>query len=114
MEIETFKYNCQKCNFHSNYTTSWKNHLKTSLHITGTRKTRSDKKPITKCQQCEYQSTGTTNLKQHNLNEHCTKAERKVGFIYYCEYCDYGTFAKTFYSKHLDTEKHLNFIKFIK
>jgi len=111
---ETVKYNCQKCNYHTNYTTSWKTHINTTLHKTGTRKTRSDKKNIAKCPQCDYQSFGNTNLKQHILNDHCTKEERKIGFKYYCEYCDYGTFAKTFYDAHLNTVKHINFINFIK
>ncbi len=113
MENEAYKYNCEKCNFHSNYLTSWKNHKETELHKTGKRKTRSDKKS-SKCQQCDYKSTGSTNLKQHVLNEHSNKEERKKGFKYYCEYCDYGTFAISFYNKHLNTDKHSNFIKFIK
>lgn len=107
---ETLKYNCQKCNYHTNHTASWKNHINTILHKTGKRKTRSDKKDMVKCSHCEYKSSTKTNLKQHILNEHRTKEERKIGFKYYCKYCDYGTFAKTFYDLHLNTAKHINFI----
>ena len=45
-------------------------------------------------------------MKLHILNNHSTKEERKTGFKYYCEYCNYGNFAKTSYDTHLNTKKH--------
>jgi hypothetical protein len=114
MEDTALKYNCDKCDFHSKHCSSWHVHLKSDLHKIGKRKTRSDKKPPTKCSECDYQTRGTTALKQHTLNEHKTKEERKEGFKYYCEYCDYGTFAKSFHAAHLKTKKHSNFMKFVK
>jgi len=112
--METFKYNCSACNFHGNLTAQWNRHIETELHKTGKRKTRSNKICIEKCPHCNYTSVNNTSLKQHILNEHSDTNERKTKFKYYCEFCDYGTFAKPFYDKHLTTEKHTNFMKFIK
>ena len=35
------------------------------------------------------------------LDHHSTKEERKQGFKYYCEECDYGIFGKKLFEKHL-------------
>jgi len=110
---QQFTYNCQSCSFHTNFSSSWAKHIETELHKTGKRKTRSDKVFTGKCPHCDYTSTNNTPLKQHILNEHGDSNERKTKFKYYCEYCDYGTFAKPFYDNHLKTEKHINFIKFV-
>ena len=32
--------------------------------------------------------------------------ERKKGFKYYCDYCDYGTFSRMFIETHNNSEKH--------
>lgn len=113
MSIETFKYDCKACNYRTNYISQWNKHIETDLHKTGKRKTRIDKKRVDKCPQCNYTSNGNTNMKQHILNDHGTTDERKNTFKYYCDYCDYGTFAKSLYEKHKQTKKHDNFTKFI-
>lgn len=107
------KYNCDSCNFHTNIKTHWLTHINREFHKTGKRKTRSDKLCTNKCFQCDYITKSNTNLKQHILNLHGTKEERKQQFKYYCDYCDYGTFAKPFYEKHIKTPKHLTFVKHI-
>ena len=112
MSLETFKYNCNKCNFNSNYLSQWNKHISTEFHKTGKRKIRSDKKYNEKCSYCEYVTNGNTNMKQHILNEHGTSEERKSKFKYYCDYCDYGTFAKSFFEKHKQTKKHNTFMRF--
>lgn len=109
-----FKYNCDNCGFKTNYISQWNKHIATELHQTGKRKTRTDKKRVDKCPHCEYTSNENTNMKQHILNEHKTAVEKKSDFKYYCEYCDYGTFAGTLYEKHKLTKKHNTFIKFAK
>ena len=100
------KYICEKCNYGTNYKSQWRNHLKTVLHKTGKRKTRTDKKYPDKCPKCDYKPTTNTNMKLHTLNNHSTREERKNEFKYYCEYCDYGTFATTIYNKHIQTKRH--------
>jgi uncharacterized protein YutD len=52
-------------------------------------------------------------MKDHILNNHKTKAERQVGFKYYCEYCDYGTQMLVFSEKHNQTEKHKNIMNIL-
>ena len=110
-----FKYSCDNCDFHTQYNSTWIKHIETELHKTGKRKTRSDKIKLDKCPNCEYVSTskGPTTMKQHILNEHRTKEVRKKEFKYYCEYCDYGTFAESFQKKHNETEKHKHIIEII-
>ena len=47
-------------------------------------------------------------MKTHKLNTHSNKEERKKEFIYYCEKCDVGTFAKIIMENHKKTQKHHN------
>lgn len=108
------KFNCDKCDFHTNYQSLWTRHISTQLHKTGTKKTRSDKKCPDKCPHCDYTSTRNLNIVQHTLNTHATKEERKQKFKYYCEICDFGTFTKRFYDSHVKSQKHVNFTVFIK
>ena len=100
------KYICEKCNYKTNYKSQWNNHLGTILHKTGKRKTRTDKKYSDNCPKCEYIASNNTNMKLHILNNHSIKEKRKVGFKYYCECCDFGTFGKTIYNKHIQSKRH--------
>lgn len=48
------------------------------------------------------------------LNTHGTKEERKEKYKYYCDVCDVcdiGSFAKTVYDKHCNSDKHKKNIK---
>ena len=49
--------------------------------------------------------------KQHILNEHSTLEERKHGFSFYCELCDYGCFSIDLFNNHKITNKHNKYIK---
>jgi hypothetical protein len=106
------KYICEQCNFKTDIKTRWEAHEKTEKHKTGKRKVRSDykggiKKLIHhKCNDCDYETTNTYTLKQHILNQHSTKEEREEGFTYYCKLCDCGTFSKSLYTDHLNTQRH--------
>ena len=44
MENKELKYKCEKCNYLTNYKSSYDKHLKSELHLLGKRKERSDKK----------------------------------------------------------------------
>lgn len=105
---EEYKYNCDQCNYHTNVLNSYEKHTKSTLHITGKRKARSDKKNISgfKCDVCGYKSNNEFNYKGHYLNNHGTKEEKKKEFKYYCECCDFGTFVDTCYNLHIETKKH--------
>lgn len=72
------------------------------------------KKRSDKCPHCDYTSNRNLNIVQHTLNTHATKEERKAKFKYYCEICDYGTFAKSLYDSHTKSQKHVNVTNFIK
>ncbi len=102
----TYKFICKKCNFKCYYKSIWDKHCKTTLHKTGKRKIRDDKKLNGKCTRCNYKTLSNTNMKLHMLNYHSTEKERKDKFKYYCDFCKFGTFAKQLYNKHLNTKKH--------
>lgn len=102
----TYKYNCLACDFHTNYNSLWERHIATQLHQTGKRKTRVDKKRLDKCPYCDYTSKINTILKQHILIKHSTKKQKQKEFPYYCKKCNYGSFAKPSYERHLLTNKH--------
>jgi hypothetical protein len=107
------KFVCNTCDFKTNYKSKWEIHIETELHKTGKKKTRSDKLCPEKCPSCDYKTKSNTNMKEHILNKHKTKEDRKTGFKYYCEYCDYGAFMKLFYEKHEQTQKHKNIMDVI-
>lgn len=106
--MSEYKFNCDKCDFHAHAESAWLRHVSSILHQTGKRKIRSDKKTEEKCPKCEYKakSSRTINMIQHILNTHSTPVERKAGFKYYCECCDFGCFAKPTLELHYDTYKH--------
>lgn len=59
-----------------------------------------------KCPHCDYTSNTNTGMNTHILNNHSTKEEKKLKYNYYCEYCDYGSFSKPLYEKHIKSNKH--------
>ena len=111
--MSKYKYICEQCNFNTNSKALWGRHIVTEKHKTGKRKTRSDKKYFGICSFCEYTSPNRTNMKLHILNKHSTTKEKKVGFKFYCKYCDYGGFAKRLYDNHLNTKKHKRIMKIV-
>ncbi len=102
------KYNCKKCNYSCNYLSEWNEHLETKKHTGEKRKGRNDKILEEVCKFCLYKPIKTTNMKLHYLNKHATKEERQNGFNFYCDKCDFGCFVNILFSRHLETQKHLN------
>ena len=70
------------------------------------KKKRSDLKEPYKCEKCDHKTKNKTNLIQHYLNYHGNFEERKNNFKFFCEYCNYGTFSKSFIEKHINSIKH--------
>jgi hypothetical protein len=101
-----YKYVCEKCELYTNAKSTYDKHLLSGKHNTGKRAIRCDKKIKEKCDHCEYKTKSATNMNLHVLNNHATKEERKKKLPYYCEYCDYGTYGKSLYEKHINSEKH--------
>lgn len=101
------KFYCEPCRYGTDSKSCYERHLKTTLHITGKRKERSDKIAY-QCESpgCDYMSHNNLNYFVHILNCHSTKEERAQGYKYYCEKCDFGVFVKTAYDHHLETNKH--------
>ena len=113
MEIN-LKFHCEKCNLYFNYKSFLEKHLLSNKHINGERKERKDKgiikeieKKKHKCKDCEYESININHLKSHILNNHSTIEEREKGFKFYCKKCNFGSFTKSCYNKHLDTLNHI-------
>jgi len=103
--MTSFLYFCEKCNYGTNIRSSFDQHVKTTLHQTGKRKERCDK-TIYNCDICEYTHCNRFNFSNHVLNNHSTKEERQKGFTFYCNLCDFGTFAVSIFDKHKLTDKH--------
>ena len=102
------KFNCEKCNYSTNFKYSWNKHCNTILHKTGKRKIRKDRiQENYICNKCDYITTNKNNYLTHILNNHSKKEERKEKFKFYCEKCDFGVFVKSSFEKHLITKKHL-------
>lgn len=104
--MESFNFECEKCKFKCNYISQWNDHLLSKRHTGEKRKERTDKILSDKCQFCDYKPSKTTNLKLHYLNKHATVEERKNGFIFYCNKCDFGCFTQILFTRHLETKKH--------
>jgi hypothetical protein len=102
-----YKYNCDKCSYFTDMKLSFERHLKSTLHITGKRKSRTDKKhDILNCDKCDYSSINESNYKTHILNNHSSREERKENFSFYCEKCDFGCLTNSSFELHLKTKKH--------
>ena len=98
---------CIKCNKTFTSNAHYLIHCETELHKTGKRKTRTDIKAVFKCDICNlYTTKQPTNMKLHILNNHSSIEEKKIGFKYYCETCDYGIMNEIKYKTHLETSKH--------
>jgi hypothetical protein len=107
MENKKHKFFCDKCNYSTNVSGSYKKHLETEIHKTGKRKTRSNKKcDLYECNKCDFTSKKEHNYFTHFLHNHATKEEKKLKFRFYCDNCDFGTFTESEYNKHVNTNKH--------
>ena len=105
-KIEEYKYFCEKCKFGCNVNSRWQRHIITELHINGKKKIRSDCKEPSICLYCNFETKNKQQFNEHYLNYHSTIEERKKEFKYYCNLCDYGTFALSFIENHNNTTKH--------
>jgi len=99
------EYKCEKCDYLTNQKVNYEKHIKTEKHITGIRKTRSDKKE-NKCDICSHICSSKHTLKEHKLNMHSNKKEKEKEYKYYCKECNIGKTYKTSYEKHMNSEKH--------
>ena len=109
------KYNCDKCDYHTNYESKYKIHLTTLKHTGGERKKR-DKKDIQtyNCDKCYYKTSNKNVFDNHLLVKHSDIDVKKTKLKYYCEYCDIGSMHKSVYNKHILTDNHKKMIEFKK
>ncbi len=115
MEVKNteYKYVCEKCDFRTNAKSLWDKHLITGKHISGERAPRCDKKLPDKCPHCDYKPKSNINMKQHLLSAHSSNEEKEKEYKYYCNHCDFGSFAQQTYETHLQTDKHKQMIKML-
>ncbi len=105
-----YKYECIKCNYLTNYKSSYDKHLISSIHITGEKKIRSDKKD-NKCEICYEIFASQQSLKDHKINKHTDIKSKKEKYKYYCESCLIGTNTESIHKKHIESKKHQSIIK---
>ena len=55
-----------------------------------------------------YTTNNLTCMKVHCLTQHSSKEERKKEFKYFCDKCDFGTYADILFTRHCETNKHIN------
>lgn len=104
--LKKFPYQCEKCNFKCKYKSEYERHCTSILHKTGKRGVKKNKVNRV-CQFCKlYEASCNTNLKNHILINHKTAEEREKEYPNYCKTCDYGSFSKKLFDKHLTTKKH--------
>ena len=54
------------------------------------------------CPDCGYKARDNNNLKRHMQGRACLKNKKPDNLIYYCMFCDYKTFIKYSYKRHVD------------
>jgi hypothetical protein len=106
MDKKKYKYLCEECNYYTNVKQAYDKHIATEKHLSGGKIKRTDKKYPDKCENCDYEPTSFASYRQHKLIFHLTKEDRKNNFNFYCEKCDFGTFAELLYNNHIKSEKH--------
>jgi hypothetical protein len=110
-------YECEKCNFVTAYSNSYKRHTKSSKHtgiiVKRTRAPNKIKREIIKkertmfkCSECEFTSNLNTNLTNHYLKNHADEKERKEKFKYYYDECCFGTFSVSDNAIHINSKYH--------
>jgi hypothetical protein len=80
--------------------------LNTEKHKTGKNKVRFDKHYPEKCEDCDFRPYDNKSYIQHKLSFHASIEEKKSKFRYYCEKCNFGTYAEIHYNNHIVTIKH--------
>jgi hypothetical protein len=95
---------CSTCHYETPIKAYWDRHLLSWKHQHGGQ----TKSKILKanCEKCGVKFSTTTNMKQHMLVHHSSPQERKKQYKFYCDVCDYGSFAKPAYEQHVLTRKH--------
>ena len=105
----TPKFYCEKCNYTCAYPAHWKQHIESAKHLNeGKRKTRCNKILDPQCSLCAFKTNNLCGMKTHQLTKHASKEERRDGFKFYCDKCDFGTFAEILFTRHLETKKHIS------
>jgi hypothetical protein len=56
-----------------------------------------------KCEKCNYEPTSNASYKKQKLIFHSSKKDKKINFKFYCEKCDFGTYAESLYKNHKNT-----------
>jgi hypothetical protein len=102
------KFCCEKCDYTCNYPSHWVQHTESVKHLNeGKKKPRYNKILVPQCSLCIFKTNNLTNMKTHRLTKHSTTEERMKDFKFYCDKCDFGTFAEILFTRHLETKKHM-------
>lgn len=101
------EFYCEACDYTCIYESHWKQHTESKKHKNNGVQTRSDKVLEPKCKLCSFESNNLTNMTVHILTKHSTSEQRKKGFKYYCEKCDFGTFTQILFTRHQEAKKHI-------
>jgi hypothetical protein len=107
---EEYKYNCEKCNYHSNRKDGFLQHKRTKKHkknheleLELNQNTKNNKKYH--CEYCNYHTNNKVGLYQHKRTKKHKKNVEENTLIYNCEICNYGTNNQTEFITH-HNDKH--------
>jgi len=105
------KFFCNKCSFTCNLSEKLEEHVKNENHIVEKKRNKRSIAfdELLECKYCDYITRVPTTFKQHYLTRHATVEEKRKGFTYYCETCNFGALISSVYETHINTYKHKYF-----
>jgi hypothetical protein len=115
---EEYKYNCEKCNYHSNSKHNFYRHKKSKKHLKNYKdeielENIDNKEKKYHCEWCKYYTNSKSCFSHHKrTKKHKKKMEElEEKYNYHCQKCDYKTnddtaFINHYQDNHIDLEKN--------
>lgn len=102
--LENIKYYaiCDCCNYKALDKSKWEKHVNCQKH----KRNGKYKFEDCICNICGYCAVHTFNFKIHKIVCHGTSEEKKTA-PFYCECCNMAFFCNLFYTKHMESKKHI-------
>ena len=107
---DEYKYNCDKCDYHTNFLSNFSRHKKSKKHkkkyeLELELKEKTNKNKRFSCELCSYYTNNQNGLSQHKRTKKHKKNLKEKKLIYNCEICNFGTNNQSEFIKH-HNDKH--------